>query len=45
MNNLLKPMNIGPRTAVNRIAINAMECSDALPNGDPSEATYKRYED
>lgn len=45
MDNLFKPMKIGPRTAVNRIVINAMECSDALPNGDPGEYTYERYED
>lgn len=43
MDNLFKPMKIGPRTAVNRIAINAMEASDALPNGDPSELTYALY--
>ena len=42
--NLFTPLKIGARTAPNRIAINAMECCDALENGDPSPATYARYE-
>ena len=42
---LFMPMKIGSRIAKNRIVINAMECCDALDNGDPSPATYKRYED
>ncbi len=41
---LFTPMNIGKRIAPNRIVINAMECCDALDNGDPSPATYARYE-
>ncbi len=41
---LFTPLKIGTRTAPNRIAINAMECCDALENGDPSPATYERYE-
>jgi len=41
---LFKSLKIGPREAPNRIAINAMECCDALENGDPSPATYARYE-
>jgi len=41
---LFTPLKIGPRTAINRIAYNAMECCDALENGDPSPATYARYE-
>jgi 2,4-dienoyl-CoA reductase-like NADH-dependent reductase (Old Yellow Enzyme family) len=36
-------LTIGNRTAVNRIALNAMECNDADKNGNPSELTYKRY--
>lgn len=42
---LFSPMKVGPRMAKNRVVINAMECCDALDNGDPSPATYKRYED
>lgn len=42
---LFKPLKIGKKVAPNRIVINAMECCDALPNGDPSPLTYKRYED
>lgn len=41
---LFKPMEIGKKIAPNRIVINAMECCDALENGDPSPATYERYE-
>ena len=41
---LFTPLKIGSKTAPNRIAINAMECCDALENGDPSPATYARYE-
>lgn len=41
---IFTPMQIGERTSVNRIALNAMECCDALDNGDPSPATYERYE-
>ena len=41
---LFTPLKIGGLTAPNRIAINAMECCDALENGDPSPATYARYE-
>ncbi|WP_312502609.1 oxidoreductase [Lacrimispora sp.] len=41
---LFKPLKIGNRVAPNRIVINAMECCDALPNGDPSPETYARYE-
>ena len=45
MNELLfKPLKIGRCIAPNRIVINAMECCDALDNGDPSPATYRRYE-
>ena len=41
---LFTPIKIGNRVAPNRFVVNAMECSDALPNGDPSPATYERYE-
>lgn len=41
---LFSPLKIGTRVAPNRITINAMECCDALENGDPSPATYARYE-
>lgn len=45
MNELLfSPLKIGRKVAPNRIVINAMECCDALDNGDPSPATYARYE-
>ncbi len=40
---LFQPIRIGPRTAPNRFAINAMECCDADENGNPSEKTYRRY--
>ena len=40
---LFKPIKMGTKTAVNRIALNAMECNDADKNGDPSEPTYTRY--
>jgi 2,4-dienoyl-CoA reductase-like NADH-dependent reductase (Old Yellow Enzyme family) len=40
---LFTPIKIGTKTAVNRIALNAMECNDADKNGDPSELTYTRY--
>ncbi|SET97867.1 Uncharacterised protein [Lacrimispora sphenoides] len=33
---LFKSLKIGNRVAPNRIVINAVECCDALPNGDPS---------
>jgi 2,4-dienoyl-CoA reductase-like NADH-dependent reductase (Old Yellow Enzyme family) len=40
---LFTPIRIGPKTAVNRIAFNAMECNDADREGNPSELTYRRY--
>ncbi|MBT6613734.1 MAG: 2,4-dienoyl-CoA reductase [Deltaproteobacteria bacterium] len=40
---LLKPINIGNRTAENRIALNAMECCDSDDQGNPGEKTYRRY--
>ncbi|MFZ5830578.1 MAG: 2,4-dienoyl-CoA reductase [Planctomycetota bacterium] len=41
---LLESVKIGARTAPNRIAINAMECCDADTEGNPTAATYRRYE-
>ena len=40
---LFREIRIGPKTAVNRIALNAMECNDADMEGNPTELTYKRY--
>jgi len=41
---LLTPVRVGAHTAVNRIAINAMECCDADTNGNPTETAFRRYE-
>lgn len=41
---LFTPFKIGNKVAPNRFAINAMECCDADENGNPTEATYERYE-
>ncbi len=41
---LLSPISIGTKTAPNRIAMNAMECCDADPEGAPSDVTFERYE-
>jgi 2,4-dienoyl-CoA reductase-like NADH-dependent reductase (Old Yellow Enzyme family) len=43
-NLLLTPIKIGNKVAPNRFAINAMECCDSDENGNPSDATYARYE-
>ena len=40
---LLQPIKIGKRECKNRFFIQAMECADALKNGDPSDLTYDRY--
>ncbi len=40
---LSKPIKIGNKTAQNRFFINAMECTDADSEGNPSEKTYRRY--
>ncbi len=40
---LFTGIKIGSRNAVNRIALNAMECNDADKEGNPTERTYKRY--
>lgn len=41
---LLSPLKIGTRISLNRFFIQAMECTDADADGNPSELTYKRYE-
>ncbi len=40
---LFNEIQIGPKTSVNRIALNAMECNDADKEGNPTELTYERY--
>jgi 2,4-dienoyl-CoA reductase-like NADH-dependent reductase (Old Yellow Enzyme family) len=42
---LLSPIKIGNRTSPNRFFMQSMECSDADADGNPTEATIKRYED
>jgi 2,4-dienoyl-CoA reductase-like NADH-dependent reductase (Old Yellow Enzyme family) len=41
---LLSPIKIGTRTCVNRFFSQAMECTDADTEGNPSDLTYQRYE-
>lgn len=41
---LLSPIKIGTRTSENRFFIQAMECTDADKEGNPSDLTYQRYE-
>lgn len=41
---LLSPIQIGTRTSPNRFFVQAMECTDADDQGNPSELTYQRYE-
>ena len=43
-NLLLTPVEIGGRTVPNRLAAGSMECNDSDEEGNPSEATYARYE-
>jgi len=43
-NLLLTPVSIGGRKLPNRLAVGAMECNDADDAGNPSAATYARYE-
>jgi 2,4-dienoyl-CoA reductase-like NADH-dependent reductase (Old Yellow Enzyme family) len=43
-NLLLTPITVGGKTLANRLAVGAMECNDADDNGNPSAATYARYE-
>jgi 2,4-dienoyl-CoA reductase-like NADH-dependent reductase (Old Yellow Enzyme family) len=42
-NALFTPIKIGTRTAKNRMIINAMECCDSDPEGNPTDRTYERY--
>ena len=41
---LCQEIKIGNKTATNRFVINAMECCDADLEGNPTSATYERYE-
>jgi 2,4-dienoyl-CoA reductase-like NADH-dependent reductase (Old Yellow Enzyme family) len=41
---LLSPIKIGTRTSENRFFSQAMECTDADAEGNPSDLTYTRYE-
>ena len=41
---LLSPIKIGTRTSENRFFSQAMECTDADAEGNPSDLTYARYE-
>ncbi len=43
-NLVFSPIQIGYRKVENRIVMNAMECCDADLEGNPSDLTYKRYE-
>src|SRR5512139_2522911 len=41
---LLAPIQIGTRTCMNRFFSQPMECSDADPQGNPTDVTLERYE-
>src|SRR4030066_571561 len=41
---LLSPIKIGTHTSANRFFMQAMECTDADTEGNPSDLTYQRYE-
>ncbi|HJW90188.1 MAG TPA: hypothetical protein VJ436_06075 [Anaerolineales bacterium] len=41
---LLSPISIGNQVCQNRFFIQPMECTDADTQGNPSELTYRRYE-
>ena len=41
---LLSPIKVGTHTSVNRFFVQAMECTDADAEGDPTDLTYQRYE-
>ena len=41
---LLQPLNIGPRTAGNRLAVHPMEGCDGTLDGEPGELTVRRWE-
>lgn len=41
---LLSPIKVGTHTSKNRFFIQAMECTDADADGNPTDLTYTRYE-
>lgn len=41
---LLSPIKVGPLTSQNRFFSQPMECSDGDRDGNPTDLTYKRYE-
>jgi 2,4-dienoyl-CoA reductase-like NADH-dependent reductase (Old Yellow Enzyme family) len=41
---LLSPVKVGTHTTTNRFFVQAMECTDADTEGNPTELTYQRYE-
>jgi 2,4-dienoyl-CoA reductase-like NADH-dependent reductase (Old Yellow Enzyme family) len=41
---LLSPIKIGTHTSDNRFFVQAMECTDADADGNPTDLTYQRYE-
>ncbi len=41
---LLSPIKVGTHTSENRFFVQAMECTDADGEGDPTDLTYRRYE-
>ena len=41
---LLSPIKVGTHTSVNRFFVQPMECTDGDREGNPSDLTYKRYE-
>jgi 2,4-dienoyl-CoA reductase-like NADH-dependent reductase (Old Yellow Enzyme family) len=41
---LLSPIKVGTHTSENRFFVQAMECTDADPDGNPTDLTYQRYE-
>ncbi len=41
---LLSPVKIGIHTSANRFFVQAMECTDADSEGNPTDLTYQRYE-
>ena len=41
---LLSPIKVGNRLSKNRFFVQAMECTDADKEGNPSDLTYQRYE-
>ena len=41
---LLSPVKVGTHTSANRFFVQAMECTDADADGNPTDLTYQRYE-